>query len=615
MLTQMRSAGKYIWIVLFIAFVGGYLLLDTSGLLGGQALTLGTSIGSVNGKEITYGAWQNRTEEIAKQREQQGGRAVDMDERAQIEDQAFEDLVMEVLYAEEFGRRKIRVTDQDVMDAARFAPPPSLAQSPEMQTDGRFDRAKWERFLSSPAVRQQGVLAQLEQYYRQTLPKEKFYAQLANDVYVSDAQLWRLYQDAHDSIVVSYVAFKPAPGADSAARSQISDSDISAYYNMFRKRLTTPARAIVTAIVLSRRPVASDSADTRARITAVRARLTKGEKFEDIAKELSDDSASAVDGGKLPHFTKGMFGNPQFDSAAFKLKAGQIGEPVLLPTGWHIIRVDSVKGDTLVARHIMIRVRQSDSTATRTDRRADTLAKITGGAENSAKFDSAARQLRVTPLKIAVQEGERAIAPDGTILPGLAQWASASGARVGEVSDLFDSEDAYFLAKVDSLIPGGQPSLDVVREDIRMILARRKAVQARMEDARAFAKSAASVSLEQAAAIKTYKIETTPAVTRMSFVPNLGPASPAVGAAFGLSTGAVSEPVVADDGLYVVRTDRRNNASRDEWQKGLTAQRAQIDQQMQQDRYRQYVAALREEANVVDKRKDVMAAARRTTVQ
>src|SRR5215207_10006666 len=114
----MRSAGKYIWIVLFIAFVGGYLLLDTSGLLGGQALTLGTSIGSVNGKEITYGAWQARTDEIAQQREQQGGRAVDMDERAQIEDQAFEDLVMEVLYAEEFGRRNIRVTDQDVMDAA-----------------------------------------------------------------------------------------------------------------------------------------------------------------------------------------------------------------------------------------------------------------------------------------------------------------------------------------------------------------------------------------------------------------------------------------------------------------------------------------------------------------
>jgi hypothetical protein len=65
--------------------------------------------------------------------------------------------------------------------------------------------------------------------------------------------------------------------------------------------------------------------------------------------------------------------------------------------------------------------------------------------------------------------------------------------------------------------------------------------------------------------------------------------------------------------LFVVRPDRRNNASRDAWQKELPAQRMRVEQQMQQDRFRQYVAALREEANVVDKRKDVMAAARRAT--
>lgn len=611
MLTQMRSAGKYIWIVLFIAFVGGYLLLDTSGLLGGQSLTLGTAVGSVNGKQITYGAWQQRTEELAQQREQQGGRAIDMDERAQIEDQAFEDLVMEVLYSEEFARRKIRVTDQDVIDAARFSPPPSLAQSPEMQTDGRFDRAKWERFLASPAVKQQGVLTQLEQYYRQTLPKEKFYAQLANDVYVSDAQLWRLYQDSHDSVVVSYVAFKPAPGADSAARAQVTDGEVSAYYEMFRKRLNTPARAIVSAIVLSRRPTGADSADTRSRVNAVRARLNK-EKFEDVAKELSDDSVSAAEGGKLPPFVKGMFNNPQFDSAAFKLKPGQIGEPSLSPVGWHIIKLDSAKKDTLFARHILMRVRQTDSTATRTDRRADTLAKITGGADTPVRFDSAARTLNVEPIKIEVVEGQRAMGPAGLVLPGLAQWAAASGAHVGEVSDLFDSEDAYFLAKVDSLMPGGAPTLDNVRDEIKMILARRKAVQTRAQEAKDFAKSAASVGMEQAAKLKNYKLETTPAVTRVSFAPNLGPASPAVGAAFGLATGAVSEPVTAEDGIYVVRADRKVVATKEAWQAGLAAQRAQIDQQMQQDRFRQYVAALREEANVVDKRKEVLAAARRT---
>jgi len=214
----MRSKGKYIWMVLFIAFVGGYLLLDTSGLLGKQLVTPGTTVGSVGRTAITYGAWMNRANSLAQEREAQTGRSVDLDERAQIEDQAFEELVMEVILKKEYDRRQIRVTDQEIRDAARYAPPPALMQNPELQTDGKFDRVKWERFLALPQVKQQGVLVQLEQYYREGLPKEKFYSQLASDVYIPDAELWRLYQDANDTVQFSFVAFHPRPGADSKDR-------------------------------------------------------------------------------------------------------------------------------------------------------------------------------------------------------------------------------------------------------------------------------------------------------------------------------------------------------------------------------------------------------------
>ena len=39
MLQQMRSAAKWIWIFVFVAFVGVFLLLDTSGLLGRDQVT------------------------------------------------------------------------------------------------------------------------------------------------------------------------------------------------------------------------------------------------------------------------------------------------------------------------------------------------------------------------------------------------------------------------------------------------------------------------------------------------------------------------------------------------------------------------------------------------
>ena len=609
MLQQMRSAGKYIWIVLFIAFVGGYLLLDTSGLLGRAVVTEGTAIGSVDGTEITYGVWLNHANELAAQREQQGAR-VDLDERAQLENQAFEDLVMDIILRKEYARRNIRVTDEEIRDAARYAPPPALMQNPEMQTDGKFDRAKWERFLSSPAVRQQGVLAQLEAYYRDGLPKEKFYAQLASSVYVPDAELWRLYQDSHDTVVASYVAFRPAPGADSAARSQISDADVSAYYESYKKRLNSPSRAIVTVVTISRRPTAADSAATRSRALAVRDRIVKGEKFEDVAKEVSDDTVSGRDGGKLPTVGKGGYVK-EFEDAAYALKPGQISEPVKTRFGLHLIRLDARKGDSLSMHHILFSYKQSDSNATKTDRLADTLVKLAAGSDVGARLDTAATKLGLGKAVIDVLEGQRAVALDGTPLPGLAQWATGGTARVGEISDLFDSDSVYFIARLDSLVPGGEAPLAKVRDDIRLYLARKKAVQARMQDAKDFAKAASLSSLEEAAKARNLKVESTGPTTRTSFALGLGQGSPVVGAAFGLVTGAVSEPVTADDGLYVVRADRRRAADLEEWKKQIPAQRAQVEQQAQQDRWQKYVGALREQAKVVDKRKEVFAAGRR----
>jgi peptidyl-prolyl cis-trans isomerase D len=606
----MRSKGKYIWMVLFIAFVGGYLLLDTSGLLGKALITTGTTIGSVNGTAITYGVWMSRATELTQQREQQGGRSVDLDERAQLDDQAFEELVMDIILHKEYARRHIRVTDEEIRDAARYAPPPALMQNPELQTDGKFDRAKWERFLSNPAVKQQGVLAQLEAYYRDGLPKEKFYSQLASDVYVSDAQLWRLYQDAHDTAQVSYVAFRAAPGADTAAKAQVSDAEVSAYFQAYKKRLNTPARGVVTALMISRKPNAADSAASRARLVAARDRIVKGEKFDAVAKEISDDTVSGKDGGLLPTMAKGAFVK-EFEDAAYKLSPGQMSEPVRSPFGWHLIRMESHKGDSVSLRHILVAFKQSDSSATRTDRLADSIAKV--AVEVGARLDTASARFGVPKIILDVVEGQRAMGPDGTTLPGLAQWATGGSARIGDISDLFDSDSAYFIARLDSLTPGGEAPLSRVQENIRMVLAHRKAVQARMQDAKDFASAAVKTSLEDAAKQRNLKIESTGATTRTSFSPGLGQGSPVIGAAFGLASGAISEPVTADDGLYVIRVDRRKNADHNEWQKQAAAQRLQVEQQAQQERWRQYVGALREQAKVVDKRKEIFAAGRRQT--
>ena len=60
------------------------------------------------------------------------------------------------------------------------------------------------------------------------------------------------------------------------------------------------------------------------------------EKFAELAKATSDDKGSAQRGGALGQFGKGMM-IPDFEQAAYALKAGEMSAPVKSTVGYHII--------------------------------------------------------------------------------------------------------------------------------------------------------------------------------------------------------------------------------------------------------------------------------------
>lgn len=66
-------------------------------------------------------------------------------------------------------------------------------------------------------------------------------------------------------------------------------------------------------------------------------RLSKGEKFGALAKELSIDPGSAKRNGNLGYFSRGKMVKP-FEDAAFGLNVGQTSEPVKTDYGYHIIK-------------------------------------------------------------------------------------------------------------------------------------------------------------------------------------------------------------------------------------------------------------------------------------
>ncbi len=95
--------------------------------------------------------------------------------------------------------------------------------------------------------------------------------------------------------------------------------------------------------------------ESRKKAEEVLAKVKAGEDFAALAKQYSQDT-SASNGGDLGLFGKGKM-VPEFEQAAFALKAGETSGVVKTVYGYHIIRVTEVKGEQIHAYHILIKTK------------------------------------------------------------------------------------------------------------------------------------------------------------------------------------------------------------------------------------------------------------------
>lgn len=93
-------------------------------------------------------------------------------------------------------------------------------------------------------------------------------------------------------------------------------------------------------ILLKAKPDDKNREATRLRLGDILAKIKKDpEQFEVLAKEHSEDSGSAVNGGRLGRFSKGRMVS-EFEEEAFKLtKSGQLSEVFGTQYGFHIIQL------------------------------------------------------------------------------------------------------------------------------------------------------------------------------------------------------------------------------------------------------------------------------------
>jgi peptidyl-prolyl cis-trans isomerase D len=602
----MRSLAKYIWVVVALFFIGGFLLYQTSGLMGRTPVTATTAVAVVNGHEIPYRDFQLRVQNQVQQEQSRESRSLNQDDTRRIENDVYDQMVTEELLAEQYKKRGIIVTDDEIREFARYAPPQWVMSAPELQTDGKFDADKYQRFLASSEARTSGLLVQLENYYRGEIPKDKLLDQITSGIYVSDAELWRAWRDQHDSAQASYVTFVPT--VDDAAKKSVSDGDVRAYFDAHKADYQNAGRAALSVVMIPRVITAADSAAAKAKAQSLRDEIAKGAKFEDVAKRESADTISGAKGGDLGSAPKSNY-VAEFSKAADALKPGEISGPVLSPFGYHIIRLDSKKGDTLALHHILVTIQPSDSAGARIDRMADTLSRLAATSEDGSKLDAAAKHLGLNVVRITAFEDQPAVY-SGQVVPSVSAWAFG-GARPGETSELFDDEHGYYIARLDTLNMGSDAAFAAVKDDIRTRLAKERAIDKVMPDALKFAAAAAGSSLEAAAKQMNKKVDQTAMFGRGTMVPGLGQYTEAVGAAFALPVGAVSQPVRTQEAAYVLRVDKRVVADSAAWDKQKVAQKQLRLNQLREQRIQMFMSDLRKASKIEDHRQEINSAVKR----
>lgn len=598
MMQFFRSIAKPIILVTAIAFFI-WLVYDLSGLAGGTGgLLTTTSVGKVNGTTVDARAFQAQVQQAIEGRQRQSGAPMSLEEVAQVRDQVWEQFVQDIIFRAEYRRRGLSVSPSEVAEAIRTSPLRELMQSPEFQTDGQFDPAKYQRWLTSTAG--QSAVPYLEERYREELLRGKLMRGIIGDVFVSDAALWERYRDEKEQVKVASLKVNPAV-AIAADATPVAPQEIDEYYRTHKDEFKRPRTAFLSYLSIPRLPDPSDSAAALARARLLRDEIVKGAPFAEVARRESADTISGRTGGDLGVMAKAQL-DPAFAAAATTLALKTISEPVASSFGYHLIEVERRTGDSVKARHILVPIEVTGSHRDLLDRRADSLQVLAGERLEGSALDTAASALKLTIRKLApLVEGGSVFTEETGIVPDAPIWSFQ--AKPEEHSDVVEAERAYVVFRLDSVHAEGVPSLESVRGTVQ--------ARVQFEKQRVAAKELASRLAAQARqGTPLRQLGQTPGVEYREIGPfaRLGAPLPdpkLIGAAFGATKNEMAGPVAVDDGVYLFQELERAPADSAEFVSNLPQIRNDALQAARQSRVRAYVTALRTDAKIVDRRAEL----------
>ncbi|MEE8874293.1 SurA N-terminal domain-containing protein [Pseudomonas helleri] len=329
-----------------------------------QATSHSKDAAKVNGEEITQVELSQAVDMQRRQLMQQLGKDFDpalLDEKM-LHDAALKGLIDRKLLLQGANQAKFSFSEA-ALDQV-------ILQTPEFQDNGQFSPERFDQ-----VIRQLGY-GRLQ--FREMLGQEMLIGQLraglAGSGFVTDEEVnafARLEKQTRDFATLNIKA-------DPAAV-KVSDDEVKAYYDEHAKEFMTPDQVVIDYIELKKsaffdqvavkddelqalyqKEIANlaeqrraahilievndkvSDAQAKAKIEDIQQRLAKGESFEALAKEFSQDPGSAANGGDLGFAGPGVY-DPTFETAVYALKKDQVSEPVRTSFGYHLIKLLGVE--------------------------------------------------------------------------------------------------------------------------------------------------------------------------------------------------------------------------------------------------------------------------------
>ncbi len=392
---------------------------------------------------------------------------------------------------------------------------------------------------------------------------------------------------------IEYLLFTPAA---LAAKAKVADEAIAGFYeansNEFTQEEQVRGRHIL--VRLPQNPTDADVQKGREKIDALKARIQAGEDFAAVAKEASDDTGSKEQGGELGWFGRGQMVE-EFETLAFALEPGKLGDPIQTPFGWHILLIEERKPEGVKP---LAEVKEEIRKRLAEDIAADTLADTVDSATEQVITGTDLPKVAETFTMELHRSEEFSKDQAGKLFGIEAQVLDDLFAmRSGQVTDSpLPLTDGYMLAKVIAVKPEEYQTLEQVQTRIVESIKHEKAMQRAQQKADELLAAAKDGKLPDEFKAR---MNTSDPFGRQGFIPNLGYNLELPKDAFATQMDTwLPKNYVTDDACIIARVQERIPPAAEQWDRDKGRWMQYILQGKRNELFQAMIESLRETATL-----------------